>query len=146
MDTHPDPVTVSDLRLLAPWPALLELAKTKTEGLQEMSHDAHGHVPWALLLLHYLEHWKASHDGQVPQNYKDKTAFRDLVAKGARTNNAEGGEENFDEAVGAVLKSLNPPTANSNVREIFDAPECQNLTAEVIDPSCLCTAALLTVS
>jgi amyloid beta precursor protein binding protein 1 len=89
-----------------------------------MSPDDHGHVPYLALLLHYLEEWKKTHDGKVPQNYKEKTEFRATLSQAARTNNPEGGEENFDEAVAAVLKSLNPPEASSSVKEIFTAPEC----------------------
>ena len=66
----------------------------------------------------------------MPENYKDKTAFREFVRAGARTNTAEGGEENFDEAVGAVLKSINPWSLRSNIREIFDMEECKNLQPE----------------
>ena len=89
-----------------------------------MSPDDHGHVPYLALLLHHLEEWKRTHDGKVPQNYKEKTEFRTTLSQAARTNNPEGGEENFDEAVAAVLKSLNPPEASSSVKEIFTAPEC----------------------
>lgn len=89
-----------------------------------MKPEDHGHVPYIALLLHFLEEWKKSHDGEVPQSYKEKTEFRTTVSQAARTNTAEGGEENFDEAVAAVLKSLNPPQAGSAVKEIFTAPEC----------------------
>ncbi|PVI04625.1 hypothetical protein DM02DRAFT_555788 [Periconia macrospinosa] len=123
VDTHPSPETTTDLRLLKPWPELLEYVALKTRDLESMSADDHGHVPFVALLLHYLEEWKKEHNGEVPQNYKEKTAFRDIVSKAARTNNAEGGEENFDEAVAAVLKSLNPPEPSSTVKDIFKAPE-----------------------
>lgn len=124
VDTHPDTETTTDLRLLKPWPELVEFAEKKTADLDSMSPDDHGHVPFLALLLHYLEEWKKTHEGRVPQNYKEKTEFRTTVSQGARTDTPEGGEENFDEAVAAVLKSLNPPEANSSVREIFLAPEC----------------------
>lgn len=88
-----------------------------------MSTDDHGHVPYLAVLLHFLEEWKRAHNGEVPQNYKEKTQFRTLVAQAARTDSPEGGEENFDEAVAAVLKSLNPPEVSSSVKEIFTAPE-----------------------
>ncbi|KAF2265798.1 hypothetical protein CC78DRAFT_559682 [Lojkania enalia] len=130
VDTHPDPETISDLRLLKPWKELLDFATEKTNGLDTMDHEDHGHVPYIALLLHFLEEWKKGHDGQVPQNYKEKTAFRDIVSKAARTNNAEGGEENFDEAVAAVLKSLNPPEPAGSVRDIFKTKECLALSAE----------------
>ncbi|KAF1362687.1 NEDD8-activating enzyme E1 regulatory subunit [Lizonia empirigonia] len=124
VDTHPGPESTSDLRLLRPWPELLQFAKEKTADLDSMSPDDHGHVPYLALLLHYLEEWKKTRGGEVPQNYKEKTEFRTTVAQAARTNNPEGGEENFDEAVAAVLKSLNPPQASSSVKEVFTAPEC----------------------
>ena len=92
--------------------------------MENMKPEDHGHVPWIALLLHFLERWKKDHGGEVPQTYKEKTEFRTSVAQAAHTNNPEGGEENFDEAVAAVLKSLNPPQASSSVKEIFTAPEC----------------------
>lgn len=38
-------------------------------------------------------------------------------------------EENFAEGVAAVLKSLNPPTPESSVLDVLNAPEAQKLTA-----------------
>jgi amyloid beta precursor protein binding protein 1 len=124
VDTHPSPENTSDLRLLKPWPELSQFVQEKTQGLEDMSADDHSHVPWIAILLYFLKTWKGEHDGQPPQNYKEKTAFRELVSKAARMNNPEGGEENFDEAVAAVLKSLNPPEPSSSVREIFKEKEC----------------------
>ena len=125
VDTHPDPATTTDLRLLTPWPALSQFAEGKTMGLEEGKLEAHdkAHIPWVCLLLHYLEQWKASHAGKVPENYEEKTEFRNMVRAGDMS------EENFEEASAAVLKSLNPPTVPSDVRAIFVAPEAQNLTA-----------------
>jgi amyloid beta precursor protein binding protein 1 len=127
VDTHPNPETTSDLRLLKPWPELLKFAEEKTSAIDTMAADDHGHIPYLALLLHFLEGWKAEHDGQPPQNYKEKTTFRDRVSKAARTDNPEGGEENFDEAVAAVLKSLNPPEPTSSVKDIFKEKECETL-------------------
>ena len=98
-----------------------------------MTHHDHGHVPYVLLLLYYLEEWKKTHNGQVPQTYKEKTVFREMITKGARTDNSEGAEENYDEAVAAVLKSLNPASASSAVREVLEAGECKSLTPESAD-------------
>jgi amyloid beta precursor protein binding protein 1 len=105
--------------------------ESKTEGLEAMENDDHGHVPYLLLLAYYLEEWKKTHDGKVPSAYKEKQEFRDLVRKGMRTNTPEGSEENYEEAISAVLKSLNEPTASSAVREIWDAEECKHLTDQV---------------
>lgn len=124
VDTHPSPETTTDLRLLKPWPELIQYATDKAKNLETLSPDDHGHVPYVALLLHFLEEWKKEHEGKVPQNYEEKRTFRGIVSQAARTNNPEGGEENFDEAVAAVLKSLNPPEPSSAVKEMFTVPEC----------------------
>lgn len=129
VDTHPDPDTTQDLRLLAPWAELTAAEKELGDITQFSDHD-HGHIPWLLLLLHYLEEWKQTHDGQYPGSFKEKTQFRDFVGSKARTDNPEGGEENFDEACAAILKSINPPSVGSGCREMFAMPSCTNMTVE----------------
>jgi len=131
VDTHPDPASTQDLRLLNPWPELASFAREKTDHLQEMDAEQHGHIPYSLLLLHHLEEWKIQNGGKSPENYKEKAAFRDLVRQGTRTDNAEGGEENYEEAVAAVLKSLNPAVPSSSAREVLTAPESTKLTQQV---------------
>lgn len=122
VDTHPDPTATTDLRLTKPWPALSAFAANQTANMDQMNGEEFAHIPYVCLLLRYLEQWKGEHDGKLPDTYKEKSAFRDLVRSGSPS------EENFDEAVAAVLKSLNPPTAPSAVREILNAPEAQTLT------------------
>ncbi len=153
VDTHPDPTSTTDLRLLNPWPELTEFMLEKTAGIDgresnanetkggietdeknathTMSDHEHGHIPYVLLLLHYLNEWRKTHDGVNPQNYREKKDFEKLVRSGARTNNPEGGEENFDEAVATTLKSLNAPTLSTALKDTFEADECRNLGTEV---------------
>ena len=126
IDTHPDPSSTQDLRLLAPWEDLVEYARAQTKDIDQLSDHDHGHVPYLILLLHYLERWKGEHDGKYPENYKEKDALRSTVRAGARRNYPEGGEENYDEAIGAVLKSLNPPSIPSGLKDIFAETECRN--------------------
>ena len=126
VDTHPDPVSTQDLRLLNPWQELTKFMHMQTDDLETLSDHEHGHIPYLLLILHYLDKWRATHDGKVPKSYKEKTVLRDMVMEGARRNNAEGGEENFEEAVGAVLKSLNPLELPSGLREVLDVADCQS--------------------
>lgn len=99
----------------------------KTKDIETMSDHDHGHVPYILILLHHLDKW-SSERGEYPSTYKEKTEFRDQVSSAARTSNPEGGEENFDEAVSSVLKSLNSPSIPSGLKEVFAAPECQHIT------------------
>ncbi|GBF66292.1 NEDD8-activating enzyme E1 regulatory subunit [Trichophyton mentagrophytes] len=128
VETHPDASSTEDLRLTNPWPELVAVA-SKAENLDSMDDHQHGHVPYLVLLLHFLEKWKVNHNGQYPQNYREKSEFRDMVRSNARTNNPEGGEENFDEAVAAVLKSIGPYSLSSDLRNAFDMDECSQLTA-----------------
>lgn len=131
VDTHPDPASSVDLRILKPWPALRDLAERTTKDLQSLSDDDHSHIPYVLLLLHYVEVWKARNEGRLPQSYKEKSELRDMIKKEERQSNADAGEENYQEAVGSVLKALGSPSLSSGVREVFEAEECQNITSEV---------------
>lgn len=119
VDTHPDSTATTDLRLLTPWEELSKFAADLTSDLENSTPEDHGHIPYVALLLHYLSQWKQKH-GSLPSTYKEKVTFRSLVAAGARTNTAEGGEENFDEAVAAVLKTISAPSLSSAVREVFE--------------------------
>jgi amyloid beta precursor protein binding protein 1 len=119
VDTHPDSTATTDLRLLSPWEELSKFTADLTDNLENLSAHEHGHIPYVALLLHYLGQWNQS-NGSLPNTYKEKTAFRSTVAAGARTDTPEGGEENFDEAVAAVLKTISSPSLPSTVREVFD--------------------------
>ncbi|KAK4165168.1 putative NEDD8-activating enzyme E1 regulatory subunit [Cladorrhinum sp. PSN259] len=120
VDTHPDETATTDLRLLAPWPELVAFAEELTKDIDNLSDFEHGHLPYVVILLHYLEKWKADHDGKYPSTYKEKTEFRSIVQGAARTSNAEGGEENFDEAAAAVLKTLVVSSLPSGLKEVFE--------------------------
>ena len=87
--------------------------------MENQSAYDHGHIPYVALLLHYLAKWKESH-GEYPTKYNDKKAFGKFVADGMRTDNAEGGEENYEEAVAAVIKTISAPSLESAVKEVFD--------------------------
>ena len=129
VDTHPDPDTIQDLRLLSPWPELIAEV-TALGNLDELPDHQHSHVPYILLLLHYLQKWMNLHEGQAPQNFAEKTQLRNMVKAGARTNNAEGGEENYDEAAGAVLKSIAPFSLKTGCAEMFEHEACISPTAQ----------------
>jgi len=64
-------------------------------------------------------------------NYQEKKAFKAMVEEGARRDNAERGEENFDEAAGAVLKSLNPPSISGGVREVLESEDAKDVNQHV---------------
>ncbi|CAN8102803.1 unnamed protein product [Discula destructiva] len=121
VDTHPDVNATTDLRLLSPWPELQTFARDMTKDIDSMDNHDHGHLPYVVILLHFLDKWKETH-GDYPRKYAEKTEFRKMVAEGARTDNPEGGEENFDEAVAAVIKTVVAPSIPSSLKEVFDYP------------------------
>jgi amyloid beta precursor protein binding protein 1 len=122
VDTHPESTAVEDLRVLKPWPELVQFSEKQTNGLESMSAHEKGHIPYVCLLLYYVNKWKTQNEGKLPEVYKDKSAVRNMIG-------AEGGnEENFEEAYAATLKSLNPSETPSAVREIFNAQETQQLS------------------
>lgn len=125
VDTHPDPDSTQDLRLLAPWAELAaHVSSSIGPDITKLEDHEHGHIPYVVLLLHYLEEWrKNSTKNTYPSTFKEKTAFRDLVHSGARTSNPEGGEENYDEAAAAVLKTITPPTIGSGCRDMLETAQ-----------------------
>ncbi|PFH55071.1 hypothetical protein XA68_10839 [Ophiocordyceps unilateralis] len=120
VETHPDDAANVDLRLLNPWPELMTFAGELTDNIDDLNDFDHGHLPLVVVLLHYLAVWRSNHDNMNPTTYSDKAAFRDLIAKAMRRNNAEGGEENFEEAVSSVMKLIKPLPIPASLEEIFD--------------------------
>ncbi|EMR66273.1 putative nedd8-activating enzyme e1 regulatory subunit protein [Eutypa lata UCREL1] len=120
VDTHPEVEKTSDLRLLNPWPELVDFSKEMTKNLDSLDNHDHGHIPYVVILLYYLEQWRQSHNGENPISSKDKREFRHLVLSSARTNNPEGGEENFQEAEAAINKNIVAPRLEDGVKEIFN--------------------------
>jgi amyloid beta precursor protein binding protein 1 len=120
VDTHPDETATTDLRLLNPWPELVAFAEELTKDIDGLDNFEHGHLPYVVILLHYLEQWKAAHDGKYPTAFKEKAEFRKIVQAAARTNNPEGGEENFEEAAAAVVKTVVRPSLPSGLKEVFE--------------------------
>ncbi|KAI1265900.1 hypothetical protein F5Y18DRAFT_30792 [Xylariaceae sp. FL1019] len=119
VDTHPEVEKTTDLRLLQPWPELSALASEMTKDIDALDDHEHGHLPYVVILLRFLELWRQSHDGRNPTTFKDKTEFGKFVLAGSRTNNPEGGEENFQEAVAAINKNIKPPELETGLEEVF---------------------------
>ncbi len=120
VDTHPEIEKTTDLRLLNPWPELVEFARDMTRNIDGLDDHEHGHLPYVVILLHYLDEWRNSHNGQNPISYADKTEFTKFVRSKARTNSPEGGEENFQEAAVAINKNIKAPELEPGVQELFN--------------------------
>ncbi|RUS25947.1 hypothetical protein BC938DRAFT_471426 [Jimgerdemannia flammicorona] len=143
VETHPDSLT--DLRLDCPFPALRDFAAMfDLDSLDSMDH---GHVPFVVVLLKYLDAWRAEviigggvyeeiegggvmknvdeHNGAIPTTYAEKNAFKSLLRSGARTSD----EENFEEAVANVWRACTVTRVPSDIQKILVDPACENLTA-----------------
>lgn len=127
VDTHPEIEKTTDLRLLNPWQELTQFAEEMTHNIDSMDSHKHGHVPYLVLLLHFLREWRDAHNGENPTSTKDKKEFRAFVLSKMHTNNPEGGEENFQEAEAAINKNVVAPHLEDGVKEIFE----HQLTHEV---------------
>ncbi|KAF3941830.1 hypothetical protein ABW19_dt0209676 [Dactylella cylindrospora] len=127
VETHPE--STVDLRLLEPFPELLALAEEKAGSIDDKekiaTHD-HGHIPYVLILLQCLKEWKSTHDDKYPSNYREKNEFKSFVR--GKMWNAD--EENFEEAIAAVLPHFNPPSIPSATKQIFADEKTQSLTSD----------------
>uniref|UniRef100_A0AAY5K7B5 NEDD8-activating enzyme E1 regulatory subunit n=1 Tax=Esox lucius TaxID=8010 RepID=A0AAY5K7B5_ESOLU len=92
--------------------------------------------PFAELKSHIqsydLEGMEKKHNFQLPKNYKEKEAFRQLIRQGILTkeNGTPEDEENFEEAIKNVNTALNPTKISSIVEDIFNEEQCNDITAQ----------------
>ncbi|SPO03189.1 related to lactose regulatory protein [Cephalotrichum gorgonifer] len=129
VDTHPDETATMDLRLVQPWDELSELCSSLTKDINDLDSHEHGHLPFVAILVHYLGAWKEEHGGHFPSTYPEKVAFRKMVSNAMRKDNPEGGEENFEEAVAAVLKAVSKSELSPSLREVFEFDRSGTTTA-----------------
>jgi len=120
VDTHPEVEKTTDLRLLNPWPELSQFADDMAKDIDSLDDHRHGHIPYLVLLLHFLKEWRSSHNGENPTSTKDKKEFRAFVLSKMRSDNPEGGEENFQEAEAAINKNVVAIRLEDGVKEIFE--------------------------
>ncbi|XP_065072185.1 NEDD8-activating enzyme E1 regulatory subunit-like isoform X4 [Rhopilema esculentum] len=125
VEAHPDN-SHEDLRLDMPFPGLVEYMNIM--DLASMDKQDHSHTPYLVIIYKYLEKWKNEHGGCWPKNFKEKTAFREMISQGVMKNDqgVEELEENFDEAVKNVNNVLVNTKIPSHVNEIFNSHRCQH--------------------
>ncbi|KAG8144000.1 putative NEDD8-activating enzyme E1 regulatory subunit protein [Naja naja] len=118
IESHPDNA-LDDLRLDNPFPELRE-------------HE-HSHIPWIVIVSQYIEKWCNENNGQIPKNYKEKEAFREMIRQGILKN--ENGiledEENFEEAIKNVNTAVIATKVPSCIEDIFSDDHCINLSQQV---------------
>lgn len=91
IETHPENAT--DLRLSSPFQQLSDYVSTF--DLDKLDQTDHSQIPFVVIILIYVEAWKAEHEGQAPQTYQQRQEFIKKLRAGMRTPD----EENFEEAI-----------------------------------------------
>ncbi|CAG8581525.1 11232_t:CDS:10 [Funneliformis caledonium] len=98
----------------------------KTFNFDTLDSMDHGHIPYVVILLKYLEQWKQDHDGKLPSTSAERNEFKQLIQSGKR--NAD--EENFDEALSSAWRACTVTKVPRQVEEIFKDSSCENITSE----------------
>ncbi|CAO3679909.1 unnamed protein product [Rhizopus stolonifer] len=117
IESHPE--NAIDLRLSCPFQELVEHAASF--DLDSLDKTDHAHVPFVIILLKFVEAYKAQY-GDVPQSYQDRKKLIEMIHLGMR----DPDEENFHEAVSHVWRLASGSHVPSEVRQIFDSPSCQD--------------------
>uniref|UniRef100_A0A8C8MFF1 NEDD8-activating enzyme E1 regulatory subunit n=1 Tax=Oncorhynchus tshawytscha TaxID=74940 RepID=A0A8C8MFF1_ONCTS len=116
IESHPDNA-LEDLRLDQPFAELK--SHIQSYDLEGMGKKAHSTAPY-------------DHNFQLPKNYKEKEAFKQLIRQGILKN--EKGtpevEENFEEAIKNVNTALNPTKISSGVDDLFNGEQCNAITSQ----------------
>ena len=121
IESKPDSI-LPDLRLDIPFTELLDFYQNV--DFSQFNDTEHAHIPFITILLKCLDQWKQSHNGEIPKNYKEKTAFKQLIHNLRRKPD----EENFNEAISNVNKCIFKTSLPSSIQQLFDDPRICNLT------------------
>jgi len=79
VESHPDNQN-PDLRLDKPFPSLRELSDAI--NLEELDLKEHSHLPYAIVVLKYLDSWRANNNGRMPTTRKEKDELREQIRAG----------------------------------------------------------------
>ena len=136
-----------------PIPELEAYAQTfDFDGMDNMDH---GHIPYVVVLVKYLNQWKkevctiyfstflifffvlltivacvnTKHNGELPKGTQERNLFKETILSGKRASD----EENFDEALASIWKACTPTQVPSKVQVILNDLLCDNITVEVMN-------------
>ncbi|KAG0946605.1 hypothetical protein G6F57_002514 [Rhizopus arrhizus] len=121
IESHPE--NAVDLRLSCPFTELVDYASTF--DLDALDQTDHSHVPFVIIILKFVDAYKAKHEGKVPQSYQERKELIQMIHEGMRIPD----EENFHEAVSHVWRLSSTASIPSEIQQIFDDPSCQNANA-----------------
>ncbi|XP_077166064.1 NEDD8-activating enzyme E1 regulatory subunit isoform X2 [Paroedura picta] len=129
IESHPDNA-LDDLRLDNLFPELQE--HIHSYDLDHMEKKDHSHTPWIVIVAKYLEKWYNENGGQIPRNYKEKEAFREMIRQGIlkNDNGVQEDEENFEEAIKNVNTAVVPTKIPVCIEDILNDDSCTSLSQQ----------------
>ncbi len=77
----------------------------------------HAHIPFIVILYRALQHWKESHQGNVPSTAADKKEFQEAVKRLSHNLN---NEVNFQEALKDYYYAYKRSTPSSELQALID--------------------------
>lgn len=83
VESHPDNQN-PDLRLDQPFPSLRE--HVDSIQLSSLELKEHAHIPYVVLLLKFLQKWKAEKGPSLPKNRTEKEQFKEMIKQGVHIN------------------------------------------------------------
>ncbi|CAO3595125.1 unnamed protein product [Absidia cylindrospora] len=123
IETHPE--NASDLRLSQPFKQLVDYVDTFGD-LDALDQTDHAHVPFIVVLLIFVDKWKAEHNGNAPQSYAERNQLKENIRASMRTVD----EENFEEAISNIWRLSGSTNIPSDIQSIFEHPACTELNSQ----------------
>lgn len=108
--------TSFDLRICDSFPALADYCANYPD-FQSLNSMEHAHIPFIVILYRALQHWKESHQGNVPSTAADKKEFQEAVKRLSHNLN---NEVNFQEALKDYYYAYKRSTPSSELQALID--------------------------
>lgn len=120
IETHPE--QVFDLRLDLPFKELQQYIDQFS--FQELDSQAHGHVPFAVILLKIVQQWKKEF-GKLPSTREEKNEFKSRISKLKLMHSNDS--ENFDEALSLSYRAWTPTKIPPQILQLIQDQKTTNL-------------------
>ncbi|KAJ3020361.1 NEDD8-activating enzyme E1 regulatory subunit [Thoreauomyces humboldtii] len=124
IESHPEQIV--DLRFDCPFETLRQFADSF--DLESLDSHSYGHVPYIVILLKCVEHWKGLHGGALPSNGTERSDFKDLIRSTQRPDLLEN--QNFEEALSAAYRAWTPTTIPASINAIINDDRASKLSSK----------------
>jgi amyloid beta precursor protein binding protein 1 len=124
IETH-DPLKLYDLRIDKPWAELQQYVDSI--DLDTLDEVDHAHVPYIVIYIKAMNHWKDDHNGMPPTSYTDKKEFKTYIEDMA---NNKFKEENFTEALNTIHRALQSTKIPPSIHHLFQSSILTDLSSK----------------